>query len=323
MPRIDFVPENKVQKTNFDFPKLKLKAGERARVVVMENPVINYVHTLRKPQVINGVPQMVTETRRDGTEYQAHKKDFLSTPLCLGDFETLSKDGSDPKNCPICKMAQEHPDWVQAPKPRYAMHVVRYKTKAGGFDPITPYSIEVLVWAFAASVFNKIIEAKEEWGDLKSHDLLLGPCENESFQKFDINVGSKGLWQEDEERKRLTLETFANNQIPDLDIATGSKKEARWIEEDLNQIRQSWALVAGASAVDTEEIGGATLSQDLTSLLDEPVEKVALAKDVAVPVAESAVTVEVTQAPVIESPKADKPAEVAPASDFDDLLANL
>lgn len=342
MPRIDYEETNKVQsRTNYDYPKLKLKHGERARVLLLEAPVMEYVHTIRAPKIVDGKPVMGTEKRKDGTEYQDYKRDFVSRPLCLGDFNVLSDKGSDPTHCPMCKLAQEHPEWIQPPQPRYAQHIIRYKTKAGGFDLITPFSVETLVWSFTGNVFNQIVDIKTEWGDLRQHDLLLGPCTNEMFQQFDIQVGSRAEWLTTDERKKLTVETFKNNLIPDLSIACGSRKEERWIAEDLQRVRAAWTVVAQAedkpgvvdSPASAPEVSGA-----LDSLLDdvkaapaaktEPPaeEKIPLAKDVSYE--ETAKDVDdllaLTEEPekkaaapaAEEEPKAD-------ATDFDDLLADL
>ena len=90
MGRVGFKAENKVATTNYDYPKLKLKVGERARIMVgLEDPIVEYVHTLRKPQIVNGVPQMTTEKTRAGQEYQTNVMDFVSRPLCLGDKTIL------------------------------------------------------------------------------------------------------------------------------------------------------------------------------------------------------------------------------------------
>lgn len=265
MGRVGFKAENKVATTNYDYPKLKLKVGERARIMVgLEDPIVEYVHTLRKPQIINGVPQMETVKSRSGAESQANVMDFVSRPLCIGDKTILDDKGSDPKNCPMCKLAQEHPDYTKPPQRRYAMHVIRYRTKGGTTEVATPFSVETLVWAFTDTVFNKIVDAAEEFGDLRKHDLLLGPCQApEHFQKFDISPAAKAAWLESAERKQLTVQTFKENQIPDLTIAAGSAKQKQWIEEDIQSIKDAWAEVSGASAdVDVD------LDTDLGSLLD-------------------------------------------------------
>jgi hypothetical protein len=337
MPRIDFDVKNKVAQTNYDYPKLKLKNGERARVLVgLESPVREYVHTLRKPQVINGVPQMIKATRKDGSTYDDYKMDFLSRPLCLGDASVLAKEGSDVRNCPMCALAKQHPDMTSAPQRRYAMHVIRYKTKAGTFDLITPYSIEVLVWSFTDRIFNQIADAANEWGDLRKHDLLLGPCTNETFQQFEMSVGAKAAWLEDASRKALTAQAFAENQIEDLAIACGSKKEKRWVDEDLNKIREAWASVSGAE-VPVEGGTSSSLDEDLNSLLatggataaaTAPVEETVVrqepdlsnAADLDALFSAPTETAATTEAPASEAAATeDAPA----ATSFDDLFAGL
>jgi hypothetical protein len=346
MPRIPFTPENKASTSNYDYPKLKLKSGEHARILLLEDPVIEYVHTLRAPKIVNGVPQMGTEKRKDGTEYQDYVKDFVSRPLCAGNFDTLSETGLDEANCPMCRMAKEHPDWVQGPQRRYAMHVIRYKTKAGGFVTATPFAVELVVWSFTDMVFNTIVDAKTEWGDLRKHDLLLGPCTNETFQKFDINVGAKAEWLEDRARMDLVKQTFENNQIEDLSIAAGSKKEPRWVDEDLNKIRLAWQVVE-RSNVKPGSLGlsesTTSMSEDLASLLDaaepggtkEATEPVSTPTPVAAASAQSEASdplgdLLATSAGAADTPVADEPKNGTPTSEgdsnglgFDDLLADL
>ena len=54
MPLVEFDPEEK-EGSPFDFPKLKLERGERARVNILQTkPLAEYVHTLRAPEIING-----------------------------------------------------------------------------------------------------------------------------------------------------------------------------------------------------------------------------------------------------------------------------
>jgi len=216
---------------------------------------------------------------------------------------------------------------AQAPQRRYAMHVIRYKTKAGTFDLITPYSIEVLVWSFTDKIFNQIADAANEWGDLRKHDLILGPCTNETFQQFDLSVGSKAAWLEDAQRKDLTATAFRENQIEDLAIACGSKKEKRWIEEDLNKIREAWSQINGAN---TSAVDDGSLDDDLNDLLG--------AKTPAATTAPAAPKDEVdlstatdltdllgeTETPATEAVAEPVEVAAAPSADnFDDLLADL
>lgn len=264
MPKIGFKTENKVQTSNYDFPKLKLKNGERARIVVLQDPDMEYVHEFRKPVIENGKAKMETAKRRDGSEYQTNTMQFVRNPLCRGDFSTLQEKGSDPVHCPACKMAKDRPDWMKAPKRRYAMHVVRYRTQSGGFKTAEPFAVETLVWSFTDRIFNKLIEFGEEVGDLKNVDLLLGPCENEGFQKFDITTGNKAEWQADEGRKKLTVETLKGGMIPDLRIAIGNDQNEFYMQQDLEAIAEAWGEAKG----EPEKVSSGSLSDGLDSLLD-------------------------------------------------------
>lgn len=269
MGRVTFSDSNKKATNNFDYPKLKLNQGEKARIVVgLEDPVMEYVHTLRKPQIVGGVPQMETAKRKSGEEYQAYKKDFVGNPICLGREEVLDEKGSDPQACPMCKLAADNSDYTDPPKRRYAMHVMRYRTKGNSSDVQTPFSVELLVWSFTQTVFNKLVDIRNdiEGGDLRKHDLVLGPCTNATFQQFDITPSlKKAEWMVDKERATLFQETWKENQIPDLTIAVGSKKRDEWIKEDIQTIREAWAEVKRAEAGESTT----SLDTDLGSLLDD------------------------------------------------------
>lgn len=289
MPRVAFSSDNKRSQSNFDYPKLKLTSGEYARILVLEEPIIEYAHTLRKPQIINGVPRTKTvENEKTGRKTTQYVTDFVSKPLCLGDPEVLDKQGSDPARCPICKLAKDDPDAAQAPQRRYAMHVIRYKTKGNGNRLVEPFTVETLVWGFTDKVFNKIVDLAEDW-DLKKHDLILGPCTNADFQQFDISISPKAEFRSSAERKTRTIETFKNNQIEDLSIACGSKKERRWIDQDLETITELWNEVHAYENDGADTETGGSLDEDLNELLssddldedDEPVKPAAKRKPAA------------------------------------------
>lgn len=267
MGRVGFTTENKGKVIDFNYPKLKLKAGEKARIIVgLEDPVMEYVHTLRKPVIANGKPvtELVTNDRT-GAQTTEYKKDFVGNPICLGDEGIIADKGMDPEHCPACALAKEYPDYAEPPKRRFAMHVIRYRTKAGTFNPTNPFSVEILVWSFTDMVFNKLVDAKEEWGNLLQHDLLLGPCTNETFQKFDINVGSEAVWLKNEDWKKNVALTFKENQIPDLTIAVGRQVQAAWMKQDVQGILEAWRQAKGAE--DSEPGSQGSLGDDLNSLL--------------------------------------------------------
>lgn len=267
MGRVSFSAENRGKVTNFDFPKLKLEQNEKARIIIgLEDPVMEFVHTLRKPVIAEGRP--VTEqvrNERTGVTTTEYKKDFVGNPICLGDASILASDGLDPKHCPACRLAKEHPDYTDPPKRRFAMHVVRYRTKAGTFNVATPFSVELLVWGFTDMVFNKILDAKEEHGDIRKKDFLLGPCTNKGFQKFDINVGAEAAWLKNDEWKQLVAQTFKENQIPDLSIACGRSVQPSWMQQDIDGVLEAWNIAKGAQ--DSEAGSTSSLGDDLNGLL--------------------------------------------------------
>lgn len=345
MPRVAFTTENKVEKVNYDFPKLKLKKGEQARVLIgLEDPIVEYVHTLRKPKIVDGEPVYETVERgRSKEKVTVNAMDFVGQPLCLGDLTVLGEDGVDPKHCPACAAAKKNPDMFQPPKRRYAMHIIRYKTKSGSFDLVQPYSVETLVWSFTDNVFNKLVDFKSEWGDLKKHDLMLGPCTVETFQQFDINVGAKAAWLEGgKERAELTKETFTSNMIDDLTIATGSKKKLEWVEQDVDTILEAWSEVLrleGKAPKAAES--SSSLSSDLSSLMDSDNGKDAEGWSKEAPAESPAAADTVAEEPDTDDllaslgsddgageEKAEAPAESASESsdddmNFDDLLDSL
>lgn len=267
MGRVGFTTENKGKVVNFDYPKFKLKNGEKARIILgLEDPVMEYVHTLRKPVIADGRP--VTEmvkNDRTGVSTLEYKKDFVGNPICLGDEGVVADKGLDPKNCPACKLAQDFPDYAEPPKRRFAMHIIRYRTKSGSFTVANPFSVDILVWSFTDMVFNKLVDFKEEWGDLRRLDFLAGPCTNETFHKFDLNPGSDAAWLKDPDHKKIVAETFRDNQIPDLTVAVGRNVQPEWMKQDVAGIIEAWRQAKGAE--DKGEGSQGNLDDDLNGLL--------------------------------------------------------
>lgn len=268
MPRVGFEEENRGAVVNFDYPKLKLDMGEKARAIVgLEGPLMEWVHTIRKPQIIGGEAVTEIETNeRTGVKTKVYKKDFISNPICLGDPAVIAEQGLDPKRCPACKLAHEHPDFGEPPKRRFAMHVVQYKVRPNSFNIATPFSVELVVWGFTDMVYNQLLDAKQEWGDIRQHDFLLGPCTNKMFQKFDIKVGAEAEWLKEDpkvDRRALVLETFKENQIPDLTVAVGRAKTEMKIQMDVNAVLEAWAQISQGRGSRSQ----ATLGDDLNALM--------------------------------------------------------
>lgn len=319
MPQIDWKPEFK-RTANIEFDRLKLKVGEKARIVMLEKPSYTWVHTLRAPKIVDGRANKVIKRRKDGTEFADWDMDFIGRPQCLGDHATIAEDGFDPQNCPVCARAKDS-DETAAPERRFAINVIRYNTKNDG-SIVLPFGCSSLVWTFTENVYNKLTDFAQEYGNLTGRDLVLGPCQApEAFQKFDIAAGAKNYWQEDDEKQQTVLQTHKNNRVEDLDAACGRRVESKWMRDDVDKIRNRWKVAHGetASPVGSEKAEVANLKGELDSLLaPAPANLGEVPVDTA-PVSKTYVD---RQAPLSDGEKRDSAGGSDP-TDFSKLLSDL
>jgi hypothetical protein len=259
MPKMTFSSENK--KNTETFPKLKLAQNETARIAIFELPDVGFVHNLRAPKMINGVVQY--KSGKDGKEEMDF--DFVSNPICLGDFETLEERGMDPKNCPACKAASENPDMFQKPKRRFAMHVFQYATN-GTSKPTKTFQGEVKVWSFTDQKYGEIADLAEEApeGDIKNVDLILGPCENAMFQKYKIIASTQVKHSESDATEKQFAEIIEENKAPSLDPYLGRVvKKLEYLEDDLDKVRTKWRQASGQGAeTNSDNLVGAERNLD-------------------------------------------------------------
>ncbi len=261
MPEIDFKPELR-RSQNVDINRLRLKKDEKARVVALKKPAYAWVHTLRAPKIVNGVPVKVKRERR-GAMVEEFDLDFVARPICLGDLGTLADEGIDPKNCPACAAAKKSPDEVAPPDRRFALNLIRYSTRADG-SLTTPFSCSAVVWSFTEKTFGKLVDIATEHGGIEGRDLIL-TCSNEGFQQFDVVTGGRNYWQGENVRD-IVLETYKSNALADLDVACGRNVEAHWLKKDLDSIRERWAIATGTASIADPSSGN--LSDGLDSLFD-------------------------------------------------------
>lgn len=262
MPKMPLSSENKA-KNSYEFPKLFLEKGERARIVLLDPvPQTEYVHTMRAPQITNGKPV----PNDDDKSRDPWKMDFIGRHICIGNFDTIADKGVDVKQCPVCAEAKKS-DAVKPPERRHALNVIRYKTQPGSFAVQNPFQVELVVWSFGDGIFNKLVEFADEWGDLRAHDLMLGPCEVKQYQKMDYNVAGKAEWLQSDDRKALTTEVFKNNMLGDLTMAIGRKLTKEQVLDDLSKVLERHAVANGKSigtaGVQAEEV-------DVSGILEEP-----------------------------------------------------
>jgi len=301
MPRVEFSPENMVE-SPYDYPRISLDKGERARIIVIENePLMEWVHTLRAPQIVDGDVVMETVKQFD-KQVEQPKYDFIGRTLCLGDYSVVDDKGVDPTNCPACKLASEA-DYVKAPERRFAMHVVKYSLKAGTFDVADPFGVQLVAWTFGNKIFNTITSLIKEWGNLREHDILLGPCENKQYQKFEIKIAGKAEWLASDETKKLVAETYKSQQSPDLAKLIGNAVPIETLKEKLDIVVSRNRIAFGSTPVVEPDFlsGSSSVGGDSS-------------QNIVVPDPETSTEEETPATPVVET---------GGSVNFDDLLSEL
>ncbi len=213
-----FSSENKgAVDTALEFPRMKLKKGEVARVaifgiatddagkrsLVVPSPEGGYFFDLNNPSA---------------------EKDYIGSFECLASEEVKAEDDLDPEACPHCEIAARanvSEDIMGKRKRKSVLPVIRYKTKPRSAELITPYSVEALAWRIRLGYFNQLVDENERWADpegsnngLLKHDLSL-TCEVEAWQNYNIAVMPEAAYTTDKDLQRLVLETYIS-QTADL-----------------------------------------------------------------------------------------------------------
>lgn len=271
MAQITFETKNRIAAAA-TFPKLKLAKNERARVAVIENPQFGWVHNLNTPKVVDGQVQYKTVERKDGTSHEVPVMQWVGTHRCKGEDEIITGEGRglDVKHCSLCKATKENPSRFEAPKRRFALHVVKYNTKPGGYDLVDgPYSVNIFVWAFSEFLYDKLIGINSVVGSLQNHDLLLGPCTDATYQKFDVNYALDAAWQMNEDYKRITVETLKSNRADDLMAYVARDSEQKWIDRDIETVNEGYDFLQGRNREpQTAKMEKPSLQADMDSLLN-------------------------------------------------------
>lgn len=282
MPRISFTPDNKIE-TKETYPRLKLKKDESARVVVLEDATYVYIHTLRAPELDDqGKPVMAwVERGREKEQVLVNKMKFVGRHQCLGDEEVIKAGrGIDPDGCIMCEASTRNSQ-VGAPERRFGVHVAHYDTKEGTFEVSTPFHAKIKAWTFTEGVFERITGFQTEHGPLLQHDLLLGPCSAETYQKFDINVAGSAAWLSSEDNKKYVAAAFESNKSDDLESLIAKRQDIKWIEQDLKTVRQSWDKANGVETSSSSTSGtnldpGSVIGngkRDIASVVAQAVDK--------------------------------------------------
>lgn len=327
MPKINFDPKN-VRGSDTNFPKVALDQDAVWRVVIAEDsPTYEWVHRLEKPKLSAVTGQL--EERE--VEFRGEKKIvpatiFVGSPMCLGNLDALEDRGVDPDNCPVCAAAlSEYADYFSKPERKFAVHVLKYGTKSGGSQVVTPLNLETFVWRMSEKRYGEVVRVIEEFGgDPMQVDLVLGPCTNKQFQNYKIGGAAKCEIAQSADAQKRAQETFEGNNAGDLSPYCGRRADTKFVEADVREIIALWnkAHSGGSSAPEpdfSESLGdsGAALLEG-APVAQEKVAEVSLDDTVGPPAAEP-----VTEPAAAPAAATSAPAEKGPSFDFGDLIGQL
>jgi len=251
MPKVGLTSDQKSHSI-FDTENFKMKGGQKARVLVLNDEFdVEWVHWV----------------------------DNFGNVICQGDYKTMMKDGSDP-HCKFCQVADK--GGVKQAKRKFVTLLVVYRTNSKG-QVLSPVSCDVQPWIFGNDKFNDLYAKKEEWGDLKQHDLGI-ECLVEQYQRFSMNVLPDAIWLQNDETKALVVTSYKESmgmygkdlrRLLGRDI-TDPEKVTEIINEangegvvpdyaSVGEINSMFADAPALSAVPVVEVDFAELMKDTTA----------------------------------------------------------
>jgi hypothetical protein len=316
MGRTSIVPENRVSTDTERFPAFKFSMkGEHGRIACLERqqlpnganvlvPWMEFVHRMETVEEKDGQP-LQKERKWKGKDGQEHAEmvwatQWVSSPICLGDKAVLLDKGMDVGNCPVCKASQDNPEITQhrglgAPIVRYAMNVVKFSLRPGGFILAEPFGAQILVWAFTEKRFNRLDDLNRKLAergelqfrtadgavgvrpfDITDVDLLLGPCEDANMQKYEIDVAEgQAMWRRSAPTvqyiQQLWLGAGMRATDDQLQLACGKPVTNRgYLDSDILKVVTGWnKALRGGPAPSMDPFGasfsGAQGAQDMTT----------------------------------------------------------
>jgi hypothetical protein len=286
MPQADITGDYRSDRGQSRFPRLKLQALEKARIFVASKPVVEYVHRLEAPNIVNMAPSYKKIQNREGQDQFVVDTRFVSGPLCQGNFDVLQERHVDDKNCYACQMARDRPDIFRNPTPKYAANVLRYGLRPGGGwnDIANPFGVSALIWVFGGKVMDKLIDIRSMGGpyeDIRAVDLLLECDKDQVFQKPYSNGEflpmAPAIWLSNEATRKYTIEYLQSNGATpeDLTAAIGKKVKADWLADDISRVIQRWDVVRAYESrgqggpVMPQGFGAETLQQGMGQLQNQ------------------------------------------------------
>lgn len=261
MPRAPLNETLKSAGTVDQFEALKLTTGEWARLLIVDDEGYwEWVHSMRAPVLDdNEMPVIIDKPRKDGSTYQDYSTRFVGQRICLGDSGIVEDKGMDPDRCPACAAAQRGVKGL-APERRFAVSVIRYKTrdnskKSGGpVDIVDPPQAEILVWKLSQRMFNGLMDCKNEIRELleipadqpfslRAADIVVF-CEDGGFQRVVFKAPKRPAYRQDAELAKLVKALWGNedNRPTDaqLKAACGRVGDREYMLVDVDATEHGW-----------------------------------------------------------------------------------
>ena len=187
--KLTFSADNRLASV-FDIPRLSLKKGERARIAMLEN---------------------------DASFMLRHWVDGIGYIECKGGFEQIKDLGTDPEHCALCKIASPVRDSAcSMPKRSFAAPIMQYLTDSR-LKPMEPIAAQMKLWVFGEDKFSVLCNRADERGDLRQYDIII-TCQEEQFQRFDIDIAQTAFWLKDDETRKRIAELYKEERPADPDL---------------------------------------------------------------------------------------------------------
>lgn len=218
--RLAFSADNRLASV-FDIPRLTLKKGERARIAMLEN---------------------------DASFMLRHWVGGIGYIECRGEFEKIRDVGADPAACPLCKIASPIRDSAcSMPKRSFCAPIMQYLTDSR-LQPTVPIAAQMKLWVFGEDKFGVLCNRADERGDLRQYDIIIS-CQEEQYQRFDIDIAQTAFWLKDEETRSRIAELYKQEKPSEADLlrVLGRSLEAEQIVDIVGRVATGAdiALAAG------------------------------------------------------------------------------
>ena len=190
MPKIELDAKHRTTGL-FSLDRVRLnEMNEKARILILdESPTYEYRHWIQSP-----------EGERPGS--------YLK---CLGNYDVVESQSVDEDRCPACANAEVGRDVpVSTPRRQFAMNVARYGTSKQGVAH-KPLSLFPQIWVFGEDKYSRLVDRKEEHGDLRRKDIVL-TCTSPTYQNLDIAVSGRCLAMSDDTATQQLRELHASKQ---------------------------------------------------------------------------------------------------------------